>query len=94
MRDKIRDILREGLGVDVSIKDVLIRRIPFLKEYNIYDHPRDSNRLEVKKISFHEDVKVMMGDDIITFPQFNSSSDVIYYEQLYSPRYFFSKKSF
>lgn len=80
MRGRIRDILREWLGVDVSIKDILIRRISFLKEYNIYDHPRDSIRLEAHKINFHKDVKVMMGDDIITFPQFNPSSEVIYYE--------------
>lgn len=80
MKLLIRNLLRESLGVDISIKDVLIKRIPFLKEYNIYDHPRDSSRLEAKKISFHEDVKVMMGDDIITFPQFNPSSEVIYYE--------------
>lgn len=70
----VEDFLNEG-----GIKDILIKRIPFLKEYNIVDHPRDPERLVSQKISYHKDVKMRMGDDIITFPQFNVSSDIIYY---------------
>jgi hypothetical protein len=62
-----------------SIKDILISRIPFLNEYDIFKHPRDINRLGAKRIVYNKNVKVMMGDDILTFPQFNVSSEVIYY---------------
>jgi hypothetical protein len=79
MKSFIKILLREALYIGASIKDTLIKRIPFLKEYNIFDHPRDKNRLEAQKINYHKNVKVVMGGDIITFPQFNPSSEVIYY---------------
>ena len=74
IEQEVKDILNEG-----SIKDILIKRIPFLKEYNIFEHPRDPERLEAQKISYHKNIKMKMGDDIITFPQYNVSSDIIYY---------------
>jgi hypothetical protein len=61
------------------IKDILIKRIPFLKEYEIYKHPRDTKRLEAQRIIYNENVKVMMGDEILTFPQYNVSSEITYY---------------
>ena len=74
IEQEINNIINEG-----GIKDILIKRIPFLKEYNIVDHPRDSERLEAQKISYHKNVKMKMGDDLITFTQLNVSSDIIYY---------------
>ena len=35
------------------IKDILIKRIPFLKEYEIYKHPRDTKRLEAQRIIYN-----------------------------------------
>ena len=76
----INEYLNEQIGVATnSIKDILIKRIPFLKEYDIYEHPRDEKRLEGKRIVFNKNVKVMMGDEMLTFPQYNVSSSVIYY---------------
>lgn len=79
IRKTIRQYLNENTNYYGDVKNTLIKRIPFLKEYNIYEHPRDKSRLEAQKISYHSNIKVIMGDDILTFPQFNVSSEVIYY---------------
>lgn len=72
-------MLSEELNTSQNIKDMLIRRIPFLKEYDIFESPRDERRLEAQRIVFNKNVKVMMGDEMLTFPQYNVSSSVIYY---------------
>jgi hypothetical protein len=74
----IREYLNEQISFD-DIKNILIKRIPFLKEYNIFKHPRDEKRLEAQRVIFNENVKVMMGNEIINFPQYNVSSEIIYY---------------
>jgi hypothetical protein len=79
MKNIIKKLLRENLESNNNIKDILIKRIPFLKEYNIFKHPRDEKRLEAQKVVYNENVKVMMGNDILNFPQFNVSSNIIYY---------------
>lgn len=70
-----------GLNENSSIKmkDILINRIPFLKEYNIFEHPRDPERLEAQRIVYNENVPIMMKDEMVTFPQMNISSEVFYY---------------
>lgn len=75
----IREYLNEQQILNEDVKNILIKRIPFLKEYNIFDHPRDKKRLESQRVIFNENVKVKMGNDILTFPQYNVSSEVIYY---------------
>jgi hypothetical protein len=75
----IREYLNEQQMLDDDIKNILIKRIPFLKEYNIFKHPRDEKRLESQRVIYNENVKVMMGDEILNFPQYNVSSEVIYY---------------
>lgn len=79
MKNIIKKLLRENLESNNNIKDILIKRIPFLKEYNIFKHPRDEKRLEAQKVVYNENVKVMMGNDILNFPQYNVSSNIIYY---------------
>jgi hypothetical protein len=74
----IREYLNEN-NITTNVKDVLIKRIPFLKEYNVFKHPRDERRLEAQRVIYNENVKVMMGDDILNFPQYNVSSEIIYY---------------
>lgn len=78
LRKLIKEILIETFA-NVSVKDSLLKRIPFLKEYNIFKHPRDENRLEAQRVIYNENVKVMMGDDMLNFPQYNVSSEIIYY---------------
>ena len=82
LRKFIATTIREYLNENVSttnVKDILIKRIPFLKEYNVFKHPRDEKRLEAQRVIYNENVKVMMGDDILNFPQYNVSSEIIYY---------------
>lgn len=61
------------------LRDVLIRRIPFLRDYTIYKHPRDPQRLEAQRMVYTKDHRIKMGDDIVTFPQWNISSEITYY---------------
>ena len=77
----IREYLNEQQMLDDDIKNILIKRIPysFLKEYNIFKHPRDEKRLEAQRVIYNENVTVMMGDEILNFPQYNVSSEIIYY---------------
>ena len=82
LKQFIKTTIREYLNENVSttnVKDILIKRIPFLKEYNVFKHPRDEKRLEAQRVIYHENVKVMIGDDILNFPQYNVSSEIIYY---------------
>jgi hypothetical protein len=75
----IGEYLNEQTEPQNNIKDILIKRIPFLKEYNIFKDPRDEKRLEAQRVIFNENVKIMMGNEIINFPQYNVSSEIIYY---------------
>lgn len=75
----IREYLNESDESQNNIKDILLKRIPFLKEYNVFKHPRDENRLEAQRVIFNENVKIMMGNEILNFPQYNVSSEIIYY---------------
>ncbi len=78
MSKTIKKYLNEQTSSE-NLKDVLLKRIPFLKEYKIFKHPRDEKRLEAQRLIYNENVKVMMGDDILNFPQYNVSSTVTYY---------------
>jgi hypothetical protein len=80
MKNLIKKLLRENLESNNNIKDILIKRIPFLKEYNIFKHSRDEKRLEAQRIVNNENVTMIMGDKIIKFPQLNISSEIYYYE--------------
>lgn len=62
-----------------NIKDNLIKRIPFLKDYNVFKNPRDPKRLEAQRVVYNQNVNVIMGDQILNFPQFNISSNIFYY---------------
>jgi hypothetical protein len=78
IKTTIREYLNENIGTN-NVKDILLKRIPFLKEYNIFKHPRDDKRLEAQKVTYNENVKVIMGYDIINFSQYNVSSKITYY---------------
>jgi hypothetical protein len=61
-----------------DIKNILIKRISFLKEYDIEDR---ENELLAERDVFNENVKIMQGDKIIVFPQLNITSKVTYFPQ-------------
>ncbi len=77
----IKNIIKEVLIEQYSknIKDIIINRVPFLKDYKLYNHPRDDKRLEAQRVVFNKNVKLMRGDEILNFDQLNISSEVIYY---------------
>lgn len=78
IKNKLREYLTEQKSND-SIKNTIITRVPFLKDYKIFKNHKDENRLETQKIVYNENVKVMMNNEILLFPQYNISSEVIYY---------------
>jgi hypothetical protein len=78
----LQEYLNEKQNINIQnndIKNILIKRIPFLKEYNIFTNPRDSKRLEAQRVVYNTNVELPMGDDIIIYPQYNVSSNIIYY---------------
>jgi len=79
IKTTIREFLNEHQILNDDIKNILINRIPFLKEYRIFKYPIDKKRLEAQRVIYNENVKVMMGDEILNFPQYNVSSEIIYY---------------
>lgn len=82
IKSTIIDYLKEDYNPNDSMIDILIKGVPFLKEYNIFKHPRDENRLEAQLISRYENVKMKWGDnDFIVFPYFNSISEITYYSR-------------
>jgi hypothetical protein len=75
----VREYLKEEQMLDDDIKNILIKRIPFLKEYNIFKHQRDEKRLEAQRVIYNENVKFVMGDEIVNFPRFGVTSNIWYY---------------
>jgi hypothetical protein len=74
----IKRLIRENFNVINFDENYFKQRIPFLKEFKFYKRP---NGVEAQKISFHENVKKMFNKEISIFPQFNVSSEFIYYIQ-------------
>jgi len=69
----------ENTNESTKIKDIIINRIPFLKDYNIFKNRRNEDRLDAQLVKYNEDVTMMSGDSILLFPQFNVSSEITYY---------------
>lgn len=78
IRQTIKKVLLEEISRS-NIKQELIDRIPFLKEYKIFKHPRDNKRLEAQRVVYNSNVNLMLGDEALNFPQFNVSSEIFYY---------------
>jgi hypothetical protein len=77
--ERPQEEIYESVGVaSEKIKDVLIKRIPFLKEYNIFESERNPEELHAQKISYYEGIKRVIGEEIYEFPGYNSSSEVFY----------------
>jgi hypothetical protein len=43
---RIKQVMRLNEDKSYNIKDIIIKRVPFLKEYKIFKHPRYDKRLE------------------------------------------------
>lgn len=78
IKEELRKFINESHSSN-NIKNILLDRIPFLKEYKIYKHPRDEKRFEAQRVTYNKDFMVKMGDETVIFPQYNVSSEVIYY---------------
>jgi hypothetical protein len=79
---RIKQVMGLNESISNKIKDILIARVPFLKEYKILDNPKDPQRLEARREILIENFTTMMKDEILTFPQVNVSSEVIYYSHV------------
>ncbi len=62
---------------NVPIYKQLLKRIPFLKEYNIYE--KSATRIGAQKIVNNSNVKVFFGEQMINFKQYNVISEFNYY---------------
>lgn len=61
--------------------DYFIKRIPFLK---IFKNFSNDNKVFFQKVDYNKNVKLMVGDDLVTFPQFNTSMEFIYMKDIVS----------
>lgn len=85
----IKRLLREGLE-QMFDENYFKTRVPFLKDFKFFKHDRDPSRVEAQKVSYHENVKKMFNDEIIVFPQFNVSSEFIFYKQKIGDNVFYN----
>jgi hypothetical protein len=93
---RLKHLLEQTQTAD-TMHAQLVKRVPFLKSFNVYEHPRDPKRFEAQRVVYNKDVSTTMGNDIITFPQFNVSSEVIYYPHTideHTFHYFIVKNAF
>jgi hypothetical protein len=61
--------------------DYFIQRIPFLKTFKNFSNEK---KVFFQKVDYNKDVKLMVGDDIQTFPQFNTSMEFTYMKDVLS----------
>jgi hypothetical protein len=61
--------------------DYFIRRIPFLKTFKNFSNEK---KVFFQKVDYNKDVKLMVGDDLQTFPQFNTSMEFTYMKDVLS----------
>jgi hypothetical protein len=71
--------LLERNGSAETVRETLLRRVPFLKSFQVTADPRDALRLSAQRIAYNRDVTFKLGDDLHVFPQFNVVSNVTYY---------------
>ena len=55
--------------------DYFIGRIPFLKTFKNFSNDK---KVFFQKVDYNKDVKLMVGEDLVTFPQFNTSMEFTY----------------
>ena len=61
--------------------EYFIRRIPFLKTFKNFSN---NKKVFFQKVDYNKGVKLMVGDDIQTFPQFNTSMEFTYMKDVMS----------
>ena len=61
--------------------EYFIDRIPFLKTFKNFSN---NKKVFFQKVDYNKDVKLMVGDDIQTFPQFNTSMEFTYMKDVMS----------
>ena len=61
---------------NIPINKQLTKRIPFLKEYNIFEN--NPNNLNAQKISNNSNYTIFIGEDMVTFKQYNLVSEIYY----------------
>jgi len=82
---------------EYDIKSILLKRVPFLKEYNIFNDGSDDERFKAQRISGHDGVTFKMGDDLLNVDRFVVHSEVTYYPHVINDitfHYFIIKNRF
>ena len=57
-------------------KEYFLVRIPFLSDYNFFER---KNGIEAQRVVYHKNIQKLYKNDIITFKQFNVSSEFTFY---------------
>jgi hypothetical protein len=92
----IKKLLRENLEQPFTA-EYFKTRIPFLKDYNFFEDLYNKGTVKAQRIVFHKNVQKVYDDSVVTFPQFNPSSDFTYRVEKNNVRtihYFSLKNSF
>ena len=63
---------------NIPINKQLVKRISFLKEYNIFENNPD--RLDAQKITENHNVTLFFGEEMVTFKQYNIVSEIHFYK--------------
>lgn len=61
---------------DMFNKEYFLVRIPFLSDYNFFER---KNGIEAQRVVYHKNIQKLYKNDIITFKQFNVSSEFTFY---------------
>lgn len=72
----------------VNISQALLNRVPFLKEYNVFEN--NPNRLEAQKIGQNTNYKRYFGDNLVTFENYNAVSEFYFYTQHINDNMFYN----
>jgi hypothetical protein len=70
-----------------TIPNKLLKRIPFLKEYNILEN--NPNRLKTQRLVFNH-IIIKLDNNLIKFDQYNVSSEIIFTEYKINDNVFYN----
>jgi hypothetical protein len=82
---KLIDILNEVTQTVDLTPEQFTKRIPFLKTFKNFS---DDKRVFFQKVDYNKNKQIIFGDEILTFPQVNTSIEFKYYKDKIGEKYF------
>lgn len=85
IRQVLREVFMEGVNRKQLTLDYFIKRIPFIKGYEVvydpehYPHSSMPLRIDMTNRKMSENVTLPMGDEVYTFPKVYAISEFFYY---------------